>query len=998
MSGPEPARTLGETMAEDRAAPGPLIARIDTASRIPEDPAGGASLEPALAEWRSDDKRAGLAPLLEQEPARRLIGGIFAGSPYLKGQIIRHPERLDAALNEAPEARFKALTEKLTADLASTTAFPDAMTHLRVYKAEVALLTALADLAGVWSVMQVMRALSDAADAALQGAVRFLFRQAAEKGDWQPENPEQPEHGSGYIVLAVGKYGALELNYSSDIDLIVFYELSCAKARLKEGLEAPTFFVRLTRDLVRLIDERTAAGYVFRTDLRLRPDAGATQIALSTDAAAQYYESFGQNWERAALIKARACAGDIEAGEAFLAELAPFIWRRNLDYAAIADIQAMKRQIHAFRGFGTGIGVAGHNIKLGPGGIREIEFFVQTQQLIAGGRQRNLRTRRTLDTLGVLVSLGWIEKPVADEMAEAYLNLREIEHRLQMVADEQTHVLPDDPERLEAFARFAGYENTAAFADAIKSFLMPVQGHYGRLFERAPELTAAGESLVFAGEKDDPDTLQALTRMGYARPSDVLATVRGWHHGRYAAVRTARARELLTEVQPLLVQAFAETADPDRAVATFDRFLGALPAGIQLFSLLKANLPLMRLLADMMGTAPRLARILSRRRRLLDAVIDPRTFAALPSAQDLDEAIGAELKHAQDEQDVLDRARIVGSEQAFLIGVKVLSGAINASEAGQAYALLAERLIAAMAADVEKEMEKVHGRVPGGAAAVVAMGKLGGRELTASSDLDLIVVYDFEAGATQSDGEKPLSISQYYARYTQRLIAHLSAPTAEGALYEVDMRLRPSGQMGPVAARFSTFRDYQANDAWTWEHLALTRARVITGPPDFRQAVEAAIHDTLTRPRDRAAIAKDVRDMRDRIAAEKGTDNVWDLKQVRGGLVDLEFMAQHLQLIHAAEHPEVLDQNTLAAYRKLSGKGILNAADSERLTQATQLIHNLTQILRLCLEEPFDPETAPSGLKALLARAGDAPDFSSLEAELRETLNGVAARFSDIIQ
>jgi glutamate-ammonia-ligase adenylyltransferase len=330
--------------------------------------------------------------------------------------------------------------------------------------------------------------------------------------------------------------------------------------------------------------------------------------------------------------------------------------------------------------------------------------------------------------------------------------------------------------------------------------------------------------------------------------------------------------------------------------------------------------------------------------------------------------------------------------------VKVLSGSINAGEAGNAYALLAEGLIAALADNLEKEMEKAHGRVPGGSAVVVAMGKLGGRELTASSDVDLIVVYDFDSAAIQSDGPKPLAPSQYYARFTQRLISHLSAPTAEGALYEVDMRLRPSGQKGPVAAQLSTFREYQAGEAWTWEHLALTRARVITGSPELREKVEAAIRDTLVRRRDRAVIAKDVLDMRARIAAEKGTDNIWDLKQVRGGLVDLEFIAQHLQLIHDAEHPDVLDQNTLAAYRKLAAAGLVPAADADRLIQATGLVHNLTQILRLCLEGAFDPATAPSGLKALLARAGDAPDFSSLERQLRETLADVELQFSELVK
>ena len=982
-------------MAGEIGADGTLSERIDPSKWLPQDPRGGASLDPILDDWRRDAALSGLVACAETEPVRALLAGTVAGSPFLRTEIVRDPGRLAGLLCASPERRLADLAAHLARSLEAATALPEAMTALRVFKSEAALLIALSDLGGVWTVNEVTRALSDTADAALGGAVRFLFRQAVAKGDWIAEPGDgAPDVASGYMVLGVGKYGALELNYSSDIDLIVFYDLE--RARLKPGLEPPTFFVRLTRDLVRLIDERTAAGYVFRTDLRLRPDAGATQLALSTDAAALYYESFGQNWERAALIKARAVAGDIEAGEAFLAELQPFIWRRNLDFAAIADIHAMKRQIHAFRGFGD-IAVSGHNIKLGSGGIREIEFFVQTQQLIAGGRQRSLRARRTLEALAMLVAYGWIEEGTADELADAYLYLRWVEHRLQMVADEQTQELPREEAELESFARFAGCADLAAFSSEILSVLTRVQGHYARLFEDAPELTAEGQNLVFAGEMDDPGTVSALTQMGYARPSDVLAAIRGWHHGRYPAVRSPRARELLTEVQPVLVKALADTADPDRAVATFDRFLAELPGGVQLFSLLKANPALMRLLADIMGTAPRLARILSRRRRLLDAVIDPQTFAALPQAGELDAAIRTELAAAVDEQDVLDRARIVGSEQAFLIGVKVLSGAVTASEAGEAYARLANALIAALAAEVEKELERVHGRIAGGAAAVVAMGKLGGREMTASSDLDLIVIYDFDPGVTQSDGPRPLAPSQYYARFTQRLISHLSAPTAEGALYEVDMRLRPSGQKGPVAAQLSTFREYQATEAWTWEHMALTRARVVAGPPELRSKVEAAIRDTLLRPRDRAAIARDVLDMRARIAAEKGTDRIWALKQVRGGLVDLEFIAQYLQLVSAAAHPEVLDQNTLAAFRKLAAAGAVPAAKADGLIQATRLIHNLTQVIRLCLEGTFDPATAPSGLKALLARAGGAPDFAALERDLCETLANVEVQFRELI-
>lgn len=950
-----------------------------------------AELEVAAA---ADESLARLGEHLRDSSVAALVVGTADGSPYLRGLMQRHPLRLAALLDTAPDAHLDGLLADLGSALDAAETLAEAMRAVRVAKSSVALLTALADISGIWPVASVTEALTRTADAALSGGIRFLLRQAARKGDWLPRDPERPDAGSGYIVLAMGKYGAGELNYSSDIDLVVFYDLE--RVTLRAGLEPQPFFVKLTRDVVRLMDERTADGYVFRTDLRLRPDAGATQIAMSTDAALHYYESFGQNWERAAFIKARPVAGDFEAGNAFLADLAPFVWRKYLDYAAIADVHAMKRQIHAFRGLGA-IAVAGHNIKLGRGGIREIEFFVQTQQLIAGGRQPSLRSRRTLDGLKTLTEKGWIKAPVARELVDAYLYLRRIEHRIQMVADEQTHELPASGPPLESFARFAGYAGVEAFSAALLPVLKSVQGHYAALFEDSPELTDSDANMVFAGEEDDPDTVAALMRLGYAQPSQVLATVRGWHHGRSRAVRSARSRELLTEVQPLLIKALADTADPDRALSAFDRFLSDLPAGVQLFSLLKANPGLLRLVADIMGTAPRLAGILSRRRRLLDAVIDPRTFATLPDAEEIDALLEAELSGAGDLQEALDRARVIGSEQSFLIGIRVLSGSINASQAGQAYALLAERQIARLQVIVDRELRRQHGAVPGGAVSVIAMGKLGGCEMTASSDVDLIVVYDFADNTAMSSGAKPLAPAQYYARFTQRLISALAAPTAEGTLYEVDMRLRPSGQKGPVATQLSSFIDYQMGEAWTWEHLALTRARVLTGPAELRTRVEAAIGAALVRPRERVRTAADVIDMRRRIEAEKGTDSIWELKQVRGGLVDLEFIVQFLQLVHASRHPDVLDQNTLGALQRLAAKGLVEPAHAAVLMPAVKLVHDLTQILRLCHDGPFDPAAAPEGLKDLLAAAGNAPSFAALEADLKATLASVAQLFPVIV-
>ncbi len=932
-----------------------------------------------------------LVPLLTRPAVAALLRGVFGASPYLSRLITRHPEDLLRVLATPPDDLAKALGDELFAATGAALSRSDLMRALRRYKSQVALLTALADLGGVWPVMTVTRVLSEAADAAVQSSVRALFAEAQQRGEWLDKGAT-PDAQSGYFVLAMGKHGAFELNYSSDIDLIVFFDVN--KAQLIPDREVQTFFVRLTRDLVKLLQEATEDGYVFRTDLRLRPDPGSTAVALSTAAALNYYESVGQNWERAALIKARVIAGDQETGLAFLAGLDPFIWRKYLDFAAIADIHAMKRQIHAVKGF-SAIAVAGHNIKIGRGGIREIEFFAQTQQLIAGGRQIDLRVADTLGALDALVARAWITPTVRDDLAEAYRFLRTLEHRLQMVDDEQTQTLPVEDTAVRVLACFAGFETVEAFAEVLRRHLTLVQKHYSQLFEASPDLTAKGHDMVFVGATDDPPTVAALSAMGFSAPSMVIEAVRGWHHGRVRAVRSARARELLTEVQPRIVEALAATANPDQAFTSFDRFLAGLPASLQFFSLLKRHPRLLDLVAAIMGTAPRLARVLSHRSRVLDSVLDPGFFDATVCPGGPQPRLDAEFAGLPYEH-VLDRARVIGSEQAFLIGVRVLTGTISAADAGRAYALLADQLIDALARRVEVEMARMHGQVAGGAVAVVALGKLGGREMTAASDLDLIVIYDFDPTAVQSDGVKPLAPAQYYARFAQRLVGAFTAPTSEGALYEIDLRLRPSGQKGPVATQLASFIGYQASEAWTWEHMALTRARLVSGPPALRSKIEAAIQATLCSVRDREKIAADVKDMRRRIAAAKGTLNTWDLKQVRGGLVDIEFIVQYLQLVHAQRHPEVLDQNTLAAIAKLSTAGVVALSAAQTLSTAGLCFNNLTQVLRLSLTEAFDPANAPDGLKRLLATVSDCPNFETLARDL-PVLQAQVAELFDVL-
>ncbi len=943
----------------------------------------GATLVDSLARTLSQaGANAPAAEILQSSPkVRAFLQTTFACASYPAALAERDPALLAECLLRDPDRHLGEATAALAETMAASGSTKEAMSVLRRFKKRTALLIALADLGGVWSTEETLSALSLVAEGAVAEAVRFLFRQAHEPGEVRSSDP------NGYFVLGLGKLGARELNYSSDIDLIVFYDTQ--RAKLVPGIEPSTFLVRLTRDLVRLLQEQTGEGYVFRTDLRLRPDPGATQIALSTEAGLTYYESFGQNWERAALIKARPIAGDIEAGEEFLRQLSPFIWRKYLDYAAIADIHAMKRRVHEHKGHRT-IRVAGHDIKLGRGGIRDIEFFAQTQQLIAGGRHPELRKRGTLEALAELSAGNWTAPEAANELSRTYLFLRGVENRLQMVGDQQTHVVPSDPGEFACIAALCGYDNPEEFSRALLAELTCVETYYGGLFETLPKAPETAPRLVLPSDETDPAALASLERLGFTNPQNAIAAIRGWQSGRYAATRSGRARERLGEFLPVLLEAFGRTAEPDLALATFDKVVAELPAGVQLFSLLAANPSLTRLIADIMGTAPRLASIIGRRPRLLDAVLDPGFFGSLPTPEKLRQLVENGIAPAPDYQDALDRARIVGREQGFLIGVRVISGTITPLQAGHAYATLAGTLIDVLRGRVEIEVARQHGRMPEGRVAILAMGKLGGSEMTAASDLDLITVYDFSDGAGQSEDAKPLPGSQYYTRFTQRLIAALSAQTAEGSLYQVDMRLRPSGSQGPVATKLSSFADYQERSAWTWEHLALTRARVVSGPPHLRREIERIVSDVLRRKRDRSQVAADVRAMRLRIEEEKGTRDIWDLKHVRGGLIDLEFLVQFLQLIHAHRNSDVLDQNTAGAVSKLHKAGAITGVEADVLAPAATLYHALTQCLRLCLDKPFVPEEAPRALKELLARATEMPSFTTLESRLKETLGAVS--------
>ncbi|HKH00220.1 MAG TPA: bifunctional [glutamine synthetase] adenylyltransferase/[glutamine synthetase]-adenylyl-L-tyrosine phosphorylase, partial [Bradyrhizobium sp.] len=576
--------------------------------------------------------------------------------------------------------------------------------------------------------------------------------------------------------------------------------------------------------------------------------------------------------------------------------------------------------------------------------------------------------------------------------------LRRLEHRLQMVADEQTHTLPGDVATVERFACFFGYANRAAFASDLLGHLNVVQGHYSKLFEGDPSDTEKLPAINYSAGPDDPRLLDYLASLGFKKPLMVARTVRRWMAGEYRVFRSEWTRNAFVEFVPALIGGLAHAEEPDAAVTAFDRFLQALQRGRRLISLLGQNRDLVALVALILGAAPRLADMLARQPQIIDGLIDPRFFGAMPDQRELSVRLQATLADASSYEEFLDRLRLFGQESLFLIGTRILSGTVSAQQASVAFADVAEGIVHTVHGLVTERFAAQHGRISEQQTAVLAMGRLGSREMNASSDLDLILLYDFDPEHPDSDGPRSLHGSQYFARFTQRLISAFTTRTNYGVLYEVDMRLRPSGRAGPVASHVASFAQYQDREAWTWEHMALTRARVISASPDFRARIEKIIRDVLIRPRDPTIIATDVAEMRRAIALEKGEDDVWDLKYAAGGLVDIDFLAQYLQLVHAAEKPGILDVSTRRVLDNAARLGVLPQAAAEIVRSAAHLYHDLTQVLRLCVIERFRPETAGEDLLRVMARAGDAPDFFSLEAQVKETQADVRRVFREIVE
>ena len=855
------------------------------------------------------NKEAGeaIALLFSSQPNKvnQLIRGVGGCSPYLKGLLEIEYDWVLSALDSQENilnAEFSRLKKTPSSEI---------KTALRVTKRRVALWSALCDFSGIWELNDVTNMLTQFADLACQLALKVALETELSRGNIPGLEIDHSPEKTGMFVLAMGKMGAHELNYSSDIDLICFFDET--QFLEEKYFDARKGFIRATRLMSSILSDLTEDGYVFRTDLRLRPDPSVNPVCIATETAERYYESLGRTWERAAYIKARVVAGDTKAGINFLHSLTPFVWRKYLDFAAIEDAHDIRLRIREHKGLGGALKLLGHNIKLGSGGIREIEFFTQTRQLIAGGRDIDLRVRGTIDGLKNLSKKGWIDKTVSEKLISHYTLYRNIEHRLQMVHDAQTHDLPKSIEGMERLSCMMG---------------------------TTPDLLA--KDLLFSLKE-----VNQLTE-GFFKPTKLDLTfslsemetkvVDRWRS--YPSLRSPRAEHIFNRLRPKILEKIRSTDKSNNALIAFDKFLVGLPTGVQLFSLFEANPQLIDLLVDIVGTAPALANHLAKSPVVFDAVIGGDFWTPWPKLTTLERQLSNLIKLETDYEQKLEVSRKWKKEWHFRIGVHLLRGITNVNQAGTQYAELAETVLKVIFPVVISEFSKKYGKPPGRGASIFSMGSLGATHLNSTSDLDLIVIYDAE-GIEFSDCPTPLNSRLYYTRLTQALVTAMTVEMSQGKLYEVDMRLRPSGRKGPVATSWTSFKDYQTNEAWAWEHLALTRGRVICGNSELSINIEDFRLQLIKNVRPEVAV-RSLKEMREKIQKIDLNNNKWEFKQGIGRMQDIELFSQLSTVINGQVTRDV-SSGLIAG----SESGLLTNTQLDQILKTYKFLKEMNMATRL---------------------------------------------------
>jgi glutamate-ammonia-ligase adenylyltransferase len=871
-------------------------------------------------------------------------------SPFLREALAANPDIADSFLREGGEA---------AAALSLSVQGHEVEAALRRQRRRLALAVALGDLAGELSLERATRLLSDFADKSIDTALATAMRERVP--DAEPQ---------GFAVIAMGKLGSRELNYSSDVDLLLLFDLDRLPRRARD--DAGEAAVRIGRRLIELLQRRTADGYVERVDLRLRPSPEVTPIALPVHAAISHYESSALPWERAAFIRARAAAGDLALGRQFLDAIQPFVWRRSLDFGVIDEVRQISARIRDHFAQGASVG-PGYDLKRGRGGIREVEFFVQIQQMIHGGRDPSVRAPATLDAIAALTAAGRLDEATARQLADAYRFLRTIEHRVQMVDDAQTHLIPVQPDAIYNVARLHGLENGQALIGELK----PYVERAGAIFDSL----APDERKQLS---NDPDILRnELAGLGFADPASAARHIVHWRSGKARSLRSPAAQHAFEAMLPGLLQAIAQAADPDHALNRLSDIVERLSSGVNLFRLLEARPPLAELLAKVLAHAPALADQLARRPELFEGLFDASSFALPPEAEEFAEILANAMRGLP--YDVaLDRVRRLVNERRFSLGVQLIDRRRDPLEVTEGYARVAEGALIGLGNAASEEFRGSHGAFPDGELVVLGLGRLGGHSLTHASDLDIIYLHTAEQGR-MSNGPKPLGPNDYFNRLASRVTAALSVPTAAGPLYDVDARLRPEGAKGMLVVSLDAFERYQREEAWTWEHMALCRARPVFGSPQVRERVTAMIDGILRMPRDFATIAGDAARMRADMEKHKPPQGPLDVKLGPGGLVDLEFATHVLQLTRHVG----LNTRLEVALEDLAADSLVPA----NVVDALKLLSRMLVMMRL---------VAPGDVKPthetweLVAQACGAASWDELLAEHDAARQSIAALWNSI--
>tara|TARA_B100000963_G_scaffold40781_1_gene30363 strand:- start:989 stop:3871 length:2883 start_codon:yes stop_codon:yes gene_type:complete len=938
---------MGNTKALDKAALPQLASELDA-----HQAAGWHKDATLLAGHTASTEQIGqLAAVLAESPHLQRLAGLFADDvPALMAgnweQVLNESkEQWQAAFKDNPN------DQRLLADI-------------RKFRNRSHLAIAFSELLAFINIQQSWALLTQIAEFALQGVVTSLLKgRAVEECGW--------------VIIGLGKLGAGELNYSSDIDLISLYDPHTDKTKDPSASEKQAkHFNTMTRRLSQLLSQQTKDGFGWRVDFRLRPDPAGTPLCLTTDAAVSYYESIARTWERAAFIRARPVAGNLELGRYFLAQISSFIWRRNLDYTVLDDLQIWLRHLPPAPDY------LGFDVKLGAFGIRHIELLTHLLQLLGGGRHPKFQQSQTFAALDALEDEGWLNADQVSSMKACYSNWRRLEHRLQYLRDTQTHNMPRNLEDMNRFAAFAGHQNAAALRDELQRLQAETKAACAHpLMDKllaAHQKIANSKDYKLASSADRKANFYWLAEIGFSRPEDMLDIIDGWMSGRIPATRSEKARHYLTQFLPAFLRRLGDAVDPDAAFACFTDLIRNLPAGAQIFALFVHYPQLADLVGSVLVKAPALTRQLGQKPGLFDLLLNTEFFTPFATDPLSLRSITEYAREAGGPEQALNQLCLWASEERFRVDVHLLQGLCNVREASARLSEIADICIHEITKMARQDMRRRYGQLPEEQFAVIGLGRLGCQQLTSVSDLDLMFVYDSPSN-TLSDGQQALEAGRYYNRLSQLIISWLSAQTTKGKLFDVDTRLRPDGKAGSLAIHIQRLSAYFAGEAWPWEYCAFLKARTINVDKTFVTTVQQTLLNIKTSPPVPKSLFEDIRLMRQRLRTNPSAAQA--LKKRPGGFLDAEFLA--ILMAVKGGHTALVSDPAGGAQIMLQ-KLIRKSSQKDMIRKVCSGLHDLELILHftsLCLGRSSGEMTAsenPQTWQALadqlgLATAGDIP-------------------------